>query len=99
MIEEIIDEFDYEREFDIEYAKYILENNHVFMAFMEIIIKLYEGMDVYIVPGNGIIIYSAATIEAYYKATLVTRYILKVNTTRYGYNSTVIELDFLIMMK
>lgn len=65
-----------EKEFDINYMRYILEVDQNFYQFMSIIYPLYMGKNVYIC--NGTDPYSEMLIES----------LLKIIQQRYGYNAT-----------
>jgi len=62
-----------EKEFDLEYALYILENDNVFFDMMKIIYNLYIGNDVYLL----------VTIDQF--SEIVTESLLKFIQQRYGY--------------
>ena len=65
-----------DREFDIQYANYIMSNDYIFFEFFTIIYSLYSGEDVYIIVSNED--WSENLIES----------LLKLIQQRYGYNGT-----------
>ncbi len=62
-----------EKEFDLDYALYILNNDNVFFDMMKIIYNLYIGNDVYLL----------VTIDQF--SEIVTESLLKFIQQRYGY--------------
>lgn len=67
-----------DREFDIAYANYILQNDQVFSVFFQIIYNLYIGKDVFIIVSPED--WSENLVES----------LLKLIQQRYGYNGALI---------
>jgi hypothetical protein len=70
-----------DRDFDILYAKYIMENDNVFYEFFSIVYNLYIGRDVLIL----------ASAEDWSENILES--LLKLIQQRYGYNAVKIDND------
>lgn len=64
-----------DRQFDIDYANYILSNNFTFMEFMKIIYPLYAGADVFLLVSRN-----EDTHD------IITESLCKLIQQRYGYN-------------
>ena len=70
-----------DRDFDIAYANYIMNNDMVFCEFFQIIYNLYIGNDVFILVSNED--WSENILES----------LLKLIQQRYGYNAVKIDSD------
>lgn len=70
-----------DREFDIAYADYIMNNDNIFCEFFQIIYNLYIGNDVFILASEED--WSENILES----------LLKLIQQRYGYNSVRIDSD------
>lgn len=70
-----------DRDFDIAYMHYILDNDNVFAEFFQIIYNLYIGNDVFIVVSNED--WSENILES----------LLKLIQQRYGYNAVLIVTE------
>lgn len=77
---------DYNYQFDINYANYILSNDNIFFNFMQIIYNLYLGKDVFILIDDSIQIQG------------LNESLFKFIQQRYGYEASCINCmeDFLI---
>lgn len=73
--------YTYDREFDIKYANYILENDMAFSEFFLIIYNLYIGKDVYVMSADED--WTENIIES----------LLKLIQQRYGINAVLVESD------
>lgn len=71
----------FDREFDINYANYIMDNDMVFCEFFRIIYDLYIGLDVVLIS------YKDDWCENLLES------LLKLIQQRYGYNSVKIDSD------
>ena len=73
------------KDFDLNYANYILTNENAFTQMMHIVYSLYEGKNIFVMVGNGD-----------YREYL-TDSLIKFIQQRYGYNSYIInEIDDLL---
>ena len=70
-----------DRDFDIQYYQYILNNDYVFCEFFQIVYNLYLGIDVFIIASEED--WSENILES----------LLKIIQQRYGYNSVKIDTD------
>lgn len=70
-----------DRDFDIAYANYIMNNDNVFCEFFQIIYNLYIGKDVFIIVSEEN--WSENILES----------LLKLIQQRYGYNAVRIDSD------
>lgn len=70
-----------DREFDIAYANYIMNNDFVFCEFFQIIYNLYIGNNVFIIASDSD--WSENILES----------LLKLIQQRYGYNAVKIDSD------
>ncbi len=77
-----------EKEFDLAYALYLLENNIAFYDMMRIIYNLYLGIDVYVMVSTDQF------------SEILTESLMKFIQQRYGYNSNRVnepsDLEYLI---
>ena len=71
-----------ERDFDIQYANYIMNNDLPFIEFFSIIYNLYLGIDVYLVVDDD-----------QNWAENILQSLLKLIQQRYGYNGVYIDSD------
>ncbi len=70
-----------DRDFDIVYANYIMNNDMVFVEFFQIIYNLYIGNDVFIIADEAD--WSENILES----------LLKLIQQRYGYNAVMVNSD------
>jgi hypothetical protein len=68
-----------DKDFDINYANYILQSDKAFISLMNVIISLYSGNDVYVLIDHDV-----------YR-DCITESILKFISERYGYNGCIIH--------
>ena len=68
-------------EFDVNYFRYVMENNQIFIIFFRIIQSLYTGVPVYIISD-----------EADWCESLIES-LLKIIQQRYGYNGFCVKDD------
>ena len=71
-----------ERDFDMQYAEYIFNNETVFVEFFSVIYNLYLGLDVFIVIDE----------DANWAENILES-LLKLIQQRYGYNAVYISTD------
>lgn len=75
LVPSVITAYNDDKQFDIDYANYILLNDNVFMEFMKIIYPLYMGEDVFLLVSRN-----ENTHD------IITESLCKLIQQRYGYN-------------